>query len=130
MHSNFAKAIAAGLLVVTPVAVAAPSAFAARPRAIETGSCSIRGNWKLKVSTQDRGLELQIEAENLRPGTMYAVSATDNGTSVLSVNRTVNQFGKIRAKSLIPNQPGTDTVVFTATDAVSGNTCTGTVSLG
>ncbi len=59
------------------------------------------------------------------PGQTWAVRITDNDAEVFSGTRvTQDGSGEFRVRRATRNQPGPDTVVATASNAATGETCT------
>ncbi len=69
---------------------------------------------------------MEFEVDSDVPGQTWQVEITDNGTEVFSGTRvTRDSSGEFRVRRGIANQRGEDTVVATASNAATGETCTG-----
>lgn len=94
-----------------------------------SGSCSAGADWTLEVKKDDGGLEIEYEVDSNVAGQTWAVSITDNGKKVFKGNKvTKGASGSFSVERHPANLPGTDTVVATATNAASGETCSGTLA--
>jgi hypothetical protein len=118
-----------GLTVGTMFA-AAPAAMAKDGDVVKRGSCTGAADWKIKLSPEDGNkIEVEFQVEHAKPGQTWAVKMTDNGTSIFNGSKTANSLGKFKARTLAPNQAGADTVKATATNNVTGQTCSASATL-
>jgi hypothetical protein len=92
------------------------------------GVCSGSSSSSLKLSTDDLGLEVQLEVEGPAAAS-WAITLTDNGHTVFSRTKTANGAGVVRVHRIIRDRPGTDTVTASAQNLASGETCTATASI-
>ena len=122
-----AAALAATTTVLVGVATAAP-ASAKDGRVQASGSCSTTGHWTIKAAPEGSRIELQLEVEAPRPGQRWTVAVTDNGVAVLSTSRTSSTTSQFSVRALLPNRAGTDRLVATARNTVTGNVCRAAVS--
>jgi hypothetical protein len=112
------------------VTLAAGPASAKSGDVIKTGSCSASSDWKLKLGPRDSGIETEFEVDSNVVGQKWSVVITDNGATVLSAKRTtVAPSGSFTVRALLANKAGTDTVVATARNAATGETCRGSASI-
>jgi hypothetical protein len=95
------------------------------------GQCTVSGKWKLKAKNDDSRIEVEAEAETQQAaGLTYTWTITDNGNDAAQgTSVTRGSEGSFGVHAKIANQGGTDTIVFTATNAETGNTCSGTVTV-
>ena len=94
-------------------------------------SCSAGADWTLEVKNDDGGLEVEYEVDSNVAGQTWAVSITDNGKKVFKGNKvTKGASGSFTVEKHPANLAGTDTVIATATNAASGETCTGQLAFG
>ena len=56
-------------------------------------------------------------------GEAWTFSIADNGTTVAEGDATTGADGKLKGAFTFPNLDGTDTIDLTATDTVTGETC-------
>jgi len=90
------------------------------------GACSAGSEWRLKVEPRTATrLRVEFEVDSDVPGQTWAVRITDNGAEVFSGTRvTQDGSGEFRVRRATRNQPGPDTVVATASNTATGETCT------
>jgi hypothetical protein len=95
-----------------------------------SGSCSSGGTWKLKAKHDNARIEVEAEVDTNRVGQTWSWRITDNGVGVASgTARTVAPSGSFSVERLIANRAGTDRIALRATNAATGQVCSGTVSL-
>jgi hypothetical protein len=128
------RALARPLLAVAPILVvlgiAGGTASAKDGDVKVSGRCSNGSNWKLKAGARDGGIETEFEVDSNRNGQVWSVRMTDNGVQVFAGKKTtVAPSGSFSVERHIANRAGTDKIVGTATNAKTGETCTGTVSI-
>jgi hypothetical protein len=131
---NTTRALARPLLAVAPIllviGVASGTAAAKDGDRTVSGSCSKGSHWKLKAGPRDSGIETEFEVDSNRNGQVWSVRMTDNGTQVFAGTRTtVAPSGSFSVSRHIANRAGTDTIVAKASNAKTGETCTGTVRI-
>jgi hypothetical protein len=131
---NTQRVLARPLLAVAPLlivlGVAGGTAAAKNGDRQVSGSCSKGSHWKLKAGARDSGIETEFEVDSNRNGQVWSVRMTDNGTQTFSGKRTtVAPSGSFSVSRRIANRAGTDTIVATASNAKTGETCTGTVRI-
>ena len=102
------------------------------------GDCSMGSTWELKASPNGGGLRRDghgrhhgIEVEfrirtNSDNGDMWNWMISDNG-NVVKQGSAKGRDDSIERRRNVANLDGPDTIVFNATDTVSGETCTGQV---
>jgi hypothetical protein len=122
------------VLLVAPAALlvglSAGSASAKDGDVKVKGTCSAGSTWKLKAGVRDSGIESEFEVDSNKVGQVWSVRMTDNGTQVFAGNRTtVAPSGSFSISRHFANRTGTDTIVATATNARTGETCSGTVAI-
>ena len=95
------------------------------------GVCSIRSTSKLKVNPPRNGrIQVEFEVESHVVGQVWNVQLKDNGTVFLSRNATtLAPGGAFEARAFAKNQIGTDTISASASNAVTGESCTASVSV-
>jgi hypothetical protein len=112
------------LLAVALVAV--PAAFAkAGNRAVHIpGICTQQSTSKLKLSREDRGVELEFQVDQNRNGIPWTVTLSRNGNAITSFTATTRApSGSFEVRRVIAGRLGTDRITARATRA-SGETCT------
>jgi hypothetical protein len=97
---------------------------------IRRGTCSAASVWKLKAGARDSGIEVEFEVDSNRVGQTWNVQLSDNGTRIFSAQRvTQAPSGSFTARKVTFNRAGTDTIVGTAQNAATGETCRGSLTL-
>lgn len=120
-------ATAGGVLLIGVVGVSGAPALAATNDVDVRGACSAGSEWRLKVQPESAGLlRVEFRVDSDVPGQTWQVQITDNGAVVFSGTRvTRDSSGQFRVRRNISDQRGPDTITATATNAESGETCTG-----
>jgi hypothetical protein len=95
---------------------------------VDRGSCSAGSKFKLSASRDDGGIEVQFEIES-RAGETLRVRLLDDGDRFFRGRRTTNAAGKLRIRRVTDNRAGPDHIVARATDAQTGETCVGSVTI-
>jgi hypothetical protein len=87
------------------------------------GTCTQQSTSKLKVSREDRGIEVEFQVDQNKNGVPWKVTLRRNGTPVASLTaRTHAPSGSFEIRRLIANGPGADRITARATRA-SGEVC-------
>ena len=120
----------AGLLAATILSVA-PAAFASHNKGVtRSGPCSAASTWKLKLSNENQGIQVEFEVDQNVNGDTWKVQMADNGTVFFKGRRTTAApSGSFEVRKLTANQAGTDRVVAKAMNLTTGETCTGKASI-
>lgn len=117
----------AGALALT-VASALPAAAKAGD-VIERGSCSGSTDWKLKLSPEDSGIEVEYEVDSNVTGQSWRVKIFQNGDRIFAGTRqTKGTSGSFDVRVVADDTAGTDTFRGKAVNAATGETCNGTAS--
>ena len=128
------RAVLAGALLFagfTVVALAPPAgASGGRGEVIRTGSCSGAADWKLKAKSRDGGLEVEWEVDTNRNGQSWTWQLRRNGTSFARGTATTQPpSGSFSVERNTGNAAGADTIVGTATNTRTGQTCRGVLTI-
>jgi hypothetical protein len=121
--------VAAGAAVLLPAAAAS----AATPTSVvKSGHCSGTSVDNLQVQREDTG-RLSVDygvdmARHIR-GVVWKVTESDNGTTFVSTSVRTIADGSFSVTRVIVPRPGTNTIVGTATSALTGETCKLTASI-
>jgi hypothetical protein len=88
------------------------------------GACTAASSSKLKVKHDDGRIEAQFEVDSNRVGQRWNVVMKDNGVIVFSgVRTTLAPSGSFEVERRIPNRAGTDTIVASAKNPTTGESC-------
>jgi hypothetical protein len=145
LTSAIGTALAAGLLVTAPVAFArhgaddppgsddniARESRGGNDRDVRVaGSCTLRSTAKLKLSPEDRGVEVEFEVDENRVGSRWKVVMNRNGSRVVSRTATTRApSGSFETRAVIsPGRPRTR-VTAVAKRAATGEVCRATATL-
>ena len=114
----------------TALLVPAAPGFAKDGEVIRRGSCTGASDWKLKAKPDDGRLEVEFEVDSNRNGQVWSVRMTDNGVQVFSGTRTTQPpSGSFSVERRIANRAGADTIRARATNARTGESCTGNLQI-
>jgi len=94
------------------------------------GTCSGTSHVKLYTSEHKKGINVQAQIKTGVKGELWDWSISDNGTTVAADQSATDDNDKLVVKASIPNLDGSDTVDFTATNTVTGETCTAEAVVG
>lgn len=92
------------------------------------GSCSATSTYKVLATGHKDTIRVKAQVKTDAAGELWTFDVSDNGSSVATGDGTTAKNGKLKVKASIPNLEGTDTIGFTATDSVTGETCTAEVA--
>jgi hypothetical protein len=96
----------------------------------QRGRCSSGATWKLRAKPDDGRIEVEFEVDSNRVGQTWAVRIADNGVTVFQgTRRTVAPSGSFSIERLVPNRAGVDAFAAVATNAATGERCSGSVRL-
>ncbi|QIG42792.1 hypothetical protein G5V58_08390 [Nocardioides anomalus] len=96
-------------------------------RVVETGSCSDGARWKLKVKSDDGGLEVEGEVDSKTAGQGWRWKLKDNGVVVAQGTATTGgRSGSFSVERQVADRAGTDRITFKA--SYRGQTCAGVAS--
>ena len=97
---------------------------------ITRGHCSGRSDWKLKAKPDDGGLEVEFEVDSNVNGQNWNVRIKQNGARIFQGVRTTHgPSGSFEIERHPNDQAGTDRFMARATNASTGETCVGRVSI-
>lgn len=117
----------AGALVLT-LAGAVP-ASAKDGDVIKRGSCSGSTEWKLKLSPQDNGIEVEYEVDSNVTGQNWRVKIFQNGDRIFAgTRRTRGTSGSFTVRLVADDTAGTDAFRGKAVNPSTDETCRGTAS--
>lgn len=113
------------LILFAAALLAVPAAFAkgGHPVAKVRGTCTQQSTSKLKVSRENRRIEVELEVDQNRNGVPWKVTLRRNGVRVASLKATTHApSGSFEIRRVIADRPGKDRISARATR--SGETCT------
>ena len=111
------------LFAAALLAVPAASAKGSRPVAKVRGTCTQHSTSKLKVTREDRGIEVEFEVDQNRNGVPWKVTLRRNGARVASLRATTHaRSGSFEIRRVIADRPGKDRIGARAIRA-SGEAC-------
>ena len=111
------------LFAAALLAVPAASARGGHPVTKVRGTCTQQSTSKLKVSREDRGIEVEFEVDQNRSGVPWKVTLRRNGVRVASLRATTHgRSGSFEIHRVIADRAGKDRISARATRA-SGETC-------
>jgi hypothetical protein len=123
------KAIALALTTVIALAVPATTAFAGDNDVIERGSCSGSSDWKLKLSEEDGGIEVEYEVDQNVSGDEWTVKIKHDGVRVFRGTRTTSgASGSFEVRIVEDDDAGTDNFKARAKNLSTGEVCVGTAA--
>lgn len=114
-------------VLATAMLVAAPLGVAAKDGdIIRTGSCSAATDWKLKLSPEDRGIEVEFEVDQNRNGQTWTVKLKRDGVRFWRGQRTTQPpSGSFEVRKVASDGAGSERIVGVATNPRSGEVCRG-----
>lgn len=123
-----AAAVAALSLSTLVVTTTNAEAKGGGVRVRTSGACTASTDWKLKTKKDDGRLEVEFEVDANRRGQVWTVTLADNGTTFWSGKRTTHgRSGSFEVEKRTANRAGTDTITATASNAKTGETCSGSL---
>ncbi len=129
MVGKIVKVALAAALVLTVAGAAAPAGAKAGD-VIKRGSCSASSDWKLKLSPEDSGIEVEFEVDSNKSGETWAVKLFQNGDKIFSGKRkTGGASDSFEVRKVANDTSGTDSFTARAVNASTGETCVGKASI-
>jgi hypothetical protein len=113
-------AVVAGTLLALPTPIMAKGSTAV----IRSGDCSTTADWKLKVSREDTGLQVEFEVDSTRNGQVWRVKLYDNGILRSNVLKTTKApSGSFTHRKIVRNMAGSDRITARAVNTTTGQSC-------
>jgi len=113
---------ALALVLVAPAQIAS----AGDRDVIREGSCDGRSDWKLKISPEDGGLEVEFEVDQNVNGDRWRVKIRHDGDLVFNrVRTTRGPSGSFEVRVVEDNGPGNDVFRGRARNLSTGEVCVG-----
>ena len=120
---------AAALALGVSVALGLPAQAKDGSTAQSHGTCSATSTYKLVASGHKDSITVKAKVKTDVGGELWSFTVADNGSEVAAGDATTSKNGKLTVRQSIPNLDGADTIDFTATDSVTGETCVAQVTL-
>ena len=119
-------ALVTSVLVATTL-VAAPLTTSAKDGdVIRRGECTMRSDWKLKLSPENGRIEVEFEIDQNRNGQKWFVKLKRNGNLFWRGARTTQApSGSFEVRKLTRDGAGTEKIVAKARNARTGEVCRG-----
>jgi hypothetical protein len=120
------------LALVTALALLAPAgaAVAGDRDVIREGSCGRSSDWKLKLSREDGGIEVEFEVDQNVTGDRWRVRIRHDGdVAFRGVRTTRGASGSFEVRIVENNRAGTDRFKGKALNLSTGEVCAGAASL-
>jgi hypothetical protein len=125
------KIMRVAMVATLALTLAGTTAASAKPGdVVKSGSCSGASNWKLKLSPEDGKTQVEFEVDSNHVGQRWQVRITKNGSQIFKGPRTTKgPSGSFTVRKVTSDPAGTDVFRGRATNAATGETCTGTASI-
>ena len=128
MRARLAGTTLAALLLAA--LAAGPGASAGARDVIERGSCSGASTWKLKLSPEDGGIEVEFEVDQGAIGEAWRVRILHDGELAFRGRRTTRgSSGSFEVRIVEPDRAGTDRFVGRARNLASDERCRGAATI-
>lgn len=119
----------AGALALT-VAGAMPASAKGNGDVERRGSCSSGTEWKLKLSPEDGGIEVEYEVDSNQNGERWRVKIVQDGDRIFRGTRvTQGPSGSFEVRVVTSDGAGTDNFLAKAKNPATGETCRGSASI-
>jgi hypothetical protein len=123
------RPIRLAVLAVLTLVATSSLAWAGGDDVTRSGSCSGRGDWKLRVRRETAtSIRVRFDIEHVRPGDTWQLYLSDNGTRIFSASRVADSEGELRAVRVTANRSGTDHVRGSGVNVSAGGTCDGALA--
>jgi hypothetical protein len=121
------RSVATSVATLAAAALLAPATALANDGDVErTGRCSSYGRYDLKLSSENRGIEVEFEVDVNRAGQRYRVKMFHNGHRFKAgVFRTRGRSGSFTVRDIEPYRAGPDRFRVRAVRVGGGQRCVG-----
>jgi hypothetical protein len=124
-----AKLTAASIVGVAMLAAPVPAMASSRD-VVKTGSCSGRSEWKIKLSPEDRGIEVEFEVDQGRVGDTWRAVVRQNGDVLKRGRRTTRgASGSLEFRAVGDNAAGADRFKARAVNTSTDEICVARASI-
>jgi hypothetical protein len=121
--TKLASVAAAAVLATVSVPAAAQAGGVAK---VDSGACSGAAEWKMKLSPQNGGIEVEYEIDASRRGQQWRVTLVQDGRRFTrDVFTTAGISGSFTVRRVQPNRAGGDRITGHARRLGDGQTCRG-----
>ena len=118
----------AAAVVAVPAALMVASPAHAEVDREKRGTCgTVR--YELSVDSEGRGYEVNVDLDNVTPGSTWRVVIRQDGKKKASVVRTAERDGDLDLERYLPNTAGKDVIRFKATRVGTKTTCGGALTV-
>lgn len=122
--------IGSGALMAVSALAVGPMPAAAHEVERETrGSCTRTSDWELDLEKEHGRIEVKVDVDTRVVGRQWRVRIWHNGTLTSDVLRRTDRDGEFEVERTRRDQRGRDAFRFRAVDQVSGEVCTGSLSI-
>jgi hypothetical protein len=123
------RTVIVGASVLLSLAATAPLAEAGSADVTRRGSCSGRGEWKLRVRRETATtIRVRFDIDRLDSGDTWQLFLSDNGTRIFSGSRTVGSDGEVRAVKVTSNLSGDDRIKGSGVNTSASGSCDGSLT--
>ena len=130
MSGKIVKMALGVALAVGMLTVGTAPAMANAGDVVHRGSCSGSTDWKLKLSPDDNGIEVEYEVDSNVNGQTWHVQIKKNGVRVFSGSRVTGApSGSFEIRKVTSDGAGTDRFRARAINASTGEACVGIASI-
>lgn len=121
----FRQAVSVVVILVATMALAEAGAGDVTRR----GSCSGRGEWRLRVRHETATtIRVRFDIERLDSGDTWQLFLSDNGTRIFSASRIVDADGEVRAVKVTSDLAGTDRIRASGVNVGESGSCDGALN--
>lgn len=116
--------------LLTMALIAGPQAAMAKDGdVIRRGECSGQSDWKLKLSEEDNGIEVEFEVDQNKVGDTWRVTLRHDGVKFFTGKRTTKApSGSFEVRRVHDNEPGVDKFRARARNLSTDEVCVGRAS--
>jgi hypothetical protein len=133
MRKSSFSAFVGVVAVTTCIGFAAPALAHGHGNSKAHGDCSAGSTWYLQAGANRGGeghtVEVHFRIVTGTGGETWDWQILDNGTEEASGQSTTGSNGVLQVRQSVHNQKGPDVITLQATDEVTGETCTGVVTV-
>jgi hypothetical protein len=131
MRKTIAVVLAGALLLVAPagIAMAGSGGGGGSGDVVEQGSCNGNSEWKLKLSSENSGIEAEFEVDQNVSGDRWRVKIKHDGDVAFSGTPTTGgASGSFSVRIVEGDNAGTDAFRARARNLSTGEVCVGAAS--